>query len=40
MMAVLTQNGLKKAITGIMKKPSTMIDEQREKLEEKALSMI
>ena len=40
MMAVLTQNGLKKALSGKTKKPTTMTDEQWEELDEKALSII
>ena len=40
MMAVLTQNGLKKALGGKTKKPTTMIDEQWEELDKKALSTI
>lgn len=38
--AVLTQNGLKKALDGKSKKPTSMIDEQWEKLGNKALSAI
>ena len=40
MMVVLTQKGLRKAITGETKKPLTMTDEQWEGLDEKALLMI
>uniref|UniRef100_A0A7C9EBU4 Uncharacterized protein n=1 Tax=Opuntia streptacantha TaxID=393608 RepID=A0A7C9EBU4_OPUST len=40
MMAVLTQNGLKKALGGKSKKPESMTDEQWEELDEKALSTI
>jgi len=40
MVAVLTQNGLKKALGGKPKKPATIIDEQQEELDEKALSTI
>jgi len=39
-MAVLTQNGLTKAIAGKTMKPSTMTDEQWEELDKKALSTI
>ena len=40
MRAVLTQHGLKKALDGKAKKPSTMVDEQWNELDEKAVSAI
>ena len=40
MRAVLTQNGLKKALDGKSKKPTSMTDEKCDKLDEKALSAI
>jgi hypothetical protein len=40
MRAVLTQNGLKKALDGKTKKPVSMTDEERDELDEKALSSI
>ena len=40
MRAVLTQNGLKKALDGKSKKPASMTDDQWDKLDEKALSSI
>lgn len=40
MKAVLTQNGLKKALVGKSNKPVTMTDEQWDELDEKALSAI
>jgi len=40
MMAILSQNGLKKAFDGKIKKPATMTNKQWEKLDEKALSMV
>ena len=40
MKAVLTQNGLKKALDGKSKKPINMTDEQWDELDEKALSAI
>jgi len=39
-MAVLTHNGLKKALAGNKKKPVTVTGKQWEVLDEKALSMI
>ena len=40
MRAVLTQNGLKKALDGKTKKPASMTDDQWDELDEKALSSI
>ena len=40
MQAILTQHGLKKALDGNSKKPSTMTDEQWDDMDEKALSVI
>ena len=40
MKAVLTQNGLKKALQGKSKKPPTMTNEKWDELDEKALSAI
>ena len=39
-MAILTQNALKKALGSKTKKPATMTDEQWEELDEKTLSTI
>ena len=38
MLAVLTQNGLKKALDGDSKRPKSMMDEEWLKLDERALS--
>lgn len=40
MKAVLTQNGLKRALDGKSKKPESMTEEQWQELDEKALSAI
>ena len=40
MLAVLTQNGLKKVLAGKMMRPTTMTEEQWDKMDEKALSAI
>jgi len=40
MRVVLTQNGLKKALDGKSKKPTSMTDDQWDELDEKALSSI
>ena len=40
MLAVLTQNGLKKVLAGKMMKPATMTEEQWDEMDEKALSAI
>jgi len=39
-LAVLTQNGLKKVSTGKMMRPTTMIEEQWDEMDEKTLSAI
>ena len=39
-MAILTQNGLNKALSSKTKKPATMTDKQWEELDEKTLSTI
>jgi len=40
MLAVLTQNGLKKVLTGKMMRPTIMTEEQWDEMDEKALSAI
>ena len=40
MIAILTQNGLKKPLLGKAKKPTAMSDEEWEDLDDKALSAI
>ena len=40
MLAVLTQNGLKKVLAGKMMRPTTMTEEQWDEMDEKALSAI
>jgi len=40
MLAVLTQNGLKKVLAGKMTKPTAMTEEQWDEMNEKALSAI
>jgi len=40
MIAILTQNGLKKAIGGKSKKPTSMTDKQWKEVDENTLSMI
>ena len=40
MLAVLTQNGLKKAVDGESRRPKSMMDEERLELNEKTLSTI
>jgi len=40
MLAVLTQNGLKKVLAGKMMRPTTMTEEQWNEMDEKALSAI
>jgi len=38
MLVVLTQNGLKKVLAGKMTRPTTMMEEQWDEMDEKALS--
>jgi len=40
MLAVLTQNGLKKVLAGKMTMPTTMTEEQWDEMDEKTLSAI